>query len=65
MANSADQDQLASDLDLHLLQRWGISRFSRTSLKKMNSGKAQPMHRWSLSAGADPGLWQPLRLIRL
>ena len=34
MANSADPDQLASqkptDLDLHCLQRQGISRFSRT-----------------------------------
>ena len=31
MANSADPDQLASsDLDLHCLQRQGISGFSRT-----------------------------------
>ena len=30
MANSADSDQLASDLDLHCLQRQDISRFSRT-----------------------------------
>ena len=34
MANSADPDQLAStDLDLHCLQRQGISRFSRTRVK--------------------------------
>ena len=39
MANSADPDQLAStlfakDLDLHCLQRQGISGFSRTRVKK-------------------------------
>ena len=37
MANSADSDQLASseatDLDLHCLQRQGISGFSRTRVK--------------------------------
>ena len=37
MANSADSDQLASeepaDLDLHCLQRQGISGFSRTWVK--------------------------------
>ena len=35
MANSADPDQLASltDLDLHCLQRHGISGFSRTKVK--------------------------------
>ena len=30
MTNSADRDQLASEMDLHCLQRQGISRFSRT-----------------------------------
>ena len=34
MANSADPDQLASDLDLHCLQRQGISGFSRIRVKK-------------------------------
>ena len=37
MTNSADPDQLASkkptDLDLHCLQRQGISGFSRTRVK--------------------------------
>ena len=38
MANSADPDQMASlqkptDLDLHCLQRQGISEFSRTRVK--------------------------------
>ena len=33
MANTADSDQLASDLDLHCLQRQGISGFSRTRVK--------------------------------
>ena len=37
MANSADPDQLAfqkpTDLDLHCLQRQGISGFSRTKVK--------------------------------
>ena len=36
MANSIDPDQLAlkpTDLDLHCLQRQGISRFSRTRVK--------------------------------
>ena len=37
MANSADPDQLffqkPTDLDLHLLQRQGISGFSRTRVK--------------------------------
>ena len=37
MANSADPDQLASstDLDLHCLQRQGISGFSRTRVKTL------------------------------
>ena len=30
MTNIADPDQLPTDLDLHCLQRQGISRFSRT-----------------------------------
>ena len=30
MTNSADSDQLATDLDLHCLQSQGISGFSRT-----------------------------------
>ena len=34
MANSADPDQLASDLDLHCLQRQAISGFSMTRVKK-------------------------------
>ena len=33
MANSADPGQMASDLDLHCLQRQGISGFSRTRVK--------------------------------
>ena len=33
MANSADPDQLATDLDLHCLQRQGIYWFSRTRVK--------------------------------
>ena len=33
MANNVDPDQLASDLDLHCLQRQGISGFSRTRVK--------------------------------
>ena len=37
MANSADPAQLASstDLDLHCLQKQGISRFSRTRVKHL------------------------------
>ena len=35
MANSADPDQRPTDLDLHCLQRQGISRFSRT---RVNAG---------------------------
>ena len=39
MANRADPDQLASeeatDLDLHCLQRQGISRFSMTRVKRI------------------------------
>ena len=43
MTNNADPDQLASsDLDLHCLQRQGISEFSRTRVKntqkKLNNG---------------------------
>ena len=34
MANSAEPDQLASDLNLHCLQRQGISWFSRTMVKE-------------------------------
>ena len=39
MANSADPDQLASsiDLDLHCLQRQGISGFSRTRVNMQPS----------------------------
>ena len=33
MTNSADPDQKPTDLDLHCLQRQGISRFSRTRVK--------------------------------
>ena len=35
MTNSVDPDQLASptDLDIHCLQRWGTSGFSRTRVK--------------------------------
>ena len=33
MANSADQDQKPTDLDLHSLQRQGMSGFSRTRVK--------------------------------
>ena len=46
MTNSADPDQLASsvswlpkkstDLDLHCLQRWGISGISRTRVDNLN-----------------------------
>ena len=31
MINSADPDQMPTDLDLHCLQRQGISGFSRTN----------------------------------
>ena len=38
MTNSVDPDQLASSgLDLHCLQRQGISRFSRTRVKVHSS----------------------------
>ena len=36
MANSADPDQLASEEDLHCLQRQGISGFSRTRVKDVS-----------------------------
>ena len=35
MANSADPDELASDLDLYCLQSQGISGLSRTRVKKL------------------------------
>ena len=35
MTNSADPDQLATDLDLHCLQRQGITGFSRTRVKEL------------------------------
>ena len=41
MANSADPDQLASDLDLGCLQRQCISGFSRTRVKKKKYNKAE------------------------
>ena len=45
MANSADPDQLASqkptDLDLHCLQRPGISGFSRTRVKNLILSQGQ------------------------
>ena len=37
MANSADQDQKPTDLDLHCLQRQGISGFSRTRVKSLQN----------------------------
>ena len=37
MANSADPDQLASELNLHCLQRQGISGFSRTRVTLSNT----------------------------
>ena len=39
MANSADSDQKPTDLDLHCLQRLGISGFSRTRVKKLWSAQ--------------------------
>ena len=46
MANSADPDKLAlqkpTDLDLHRLQRQGISGFSRTRVKGNNSEEQTP-----------------------
>ena len=39
MTNSADTDQLPNDLDLHYLQRQGISGFSR--IKVNNGGNIQ------------------------
>ena len=41
MANKADPDQKPTDLDIHCLQKQGISRFSRTkvnTMKVMSSG---------------------------
>ena len=38
MTNSADPDQLPIDLNLHCLQRLGISRFSKT---RINSKETQ------------------------
>ena len=53
MVNSADPDQLASseatDLDLHCLQRQGISGFSRTRVKSTNSIKPTDIHSVSKS----------------
>ena len=49
MANSADPDQLASekptDLDLHCLQRQGISRFSRTKVKSMLQSLSEKLYK--------------------
>ena len=39
MTNSADPDQLATDLDLHCLQRQGISGFSRTRVNNLLKNK--------------------------
>ena len=41
MANKADPEQKPTDLDIHCLQKQGISRFSRTrvnTMKVMSSG---------------------------
>ena len=48
MANSADSDQLASkptDLDLHCLQRWAISRLSRTRVNICFCGESRNRYR--------------------
>ena len=45
MANSADPDQLPTDLDLHSLQRQGISGFSRTRVKYSVISYAETMVR--------------------
>ena len=39
MANSADPDQLPTDLNLHCLQKQGISGFSRTIVKRKGKYK--------------------------
>ena len=41
MTNSADPDQKPTDLDLHCLQRQGISGFSRTRVKAIRWNDAQ------------------------
>ena len=38
MTNNADPDQKPTDLDLHCLQRQGISRFSRTRVNDILMG---------------------------
>ena len=49
MANSVDPDQLApTDLDLHCLQRQGISGFSRTRVKNCEVSKDNGMVKLSL-----------------
>ena len=43
MANSADPDQKPTDLDLHCLQRQGISGFSRARVKLCNNKHQIPL----------------------
>ena len=60
MTNSVDPDQLASeeaDLDLHCLQRQGISRLSRTRVNRINL--------FQCSAASNLGLHYLLRLLLL
>ena len=43
MANSADPDKKTTDLDLHYLQRQGISGFSRNGIKQFYSREISPL----------------------
>ena len=48
MANSADPDQKPTNLDLHCLQRQGVSGFSRTKVNGSSGSDQNPCTRTSL-----------------
>ena len=47
MTNSADSNQKPTDLDLHCLQRQGISGFSRTRVNKVEMVQCRAI-RWTM-----------------
>ena len=54
VANSADPDQLASNLDLYCLQSQGISGFSRTRVKALQTNSHNYARSFKTAASGTP-----------
>ena len=61
MANSADSDQKPTGLDLHCLQRQGISGFSMTRVKR----RLQSIYELQLVVLIEHNLWEIITVRKL